>query len=296
MIPHRQALSAAVSAYVLWGFLPPFLAALQPAGPLEILAHRIVWSFVLVLAALLALRGGWDWLRTSVFTRRALPSLLAAAVLIGMNWLIYIWAVNNHHVVEASLGYFINPLVNVLLGVLIFGERLGLGARVGGTIVLAGVVVISAGSWQGLWVSLSLAGTFGLYGVVKKRSSLTALQGLLVESAFLTPLALPYLLWLGPAGQFGHAAGLSVLLVLAGAVTALPLWFFAVAAPRLQFGVLGVLQYLAPTIQFLLGITVFGEHVGLTYWIGLIGVWIGSAIYLTLTIRDHQQPAVDEPA
>ena len=296
MITHRQALSAAVAAYVLWGFLPPFLAALQPAGPLEILAHRIVWSFVLVLAALLALRGGWDWLRTSVFTRRALPSLLAAAVLIGMNWLIYIWAVNHHHVVEASLGYFINPLVNVLLGVLIFGERLGLGARVGGTIVLAGVVVISAGSWQGLWVSLSLAGTFGLYGVVKKRSSLTALQGLLVESAFLTPLALPYLLWLGPAGQFGHAAGLSVLLVLAGAVTALPLWFFAVAAPRLQFGVLGVLQYLAPTIQFLLGITVFGEHVGLTYWIGLIGVWIGSAIYLTLTIRDHQQPAVDEPA
>lgn len=294
-ITRRQALTAAVAAYVLWGFLPPFLAALQPAGMLEILAHRIVWSFVIVLAILLALRGGWGWLRTSVFTRKAMPSLVIAATMIGLNWLIYIWAVNNHHVVEASLGYFINPLVNVLFGVLLFGERLGLGARIGGAIVLAGVVVISAGSWQGLWVSLSLACSFGLYGVVKKKASLTALQGLLVESGLLAPLALPYLLWLGPAGQFGQAAGLTSLLVLAGAVTALPLWLFAVAAPRLPFGVLGVLQYLAPTIQFLLGITVFGEHVSVPYWIGLIGVWVGSAIYLTLTIRDRGPTDASEP-
>ena len=294
-ITRNQAIGAAVTAYLLWGFLPPFLAALKPAGPLEILGHRIVWSFVLVLLVLLALRGGWGWLRTSVFTRQALPTLIAAAVLVGTNWLVYIWAVNNNHVVEASLGYFINPLVNVVFGVLIFGERLNLGAKVGGGIVLLGVVVISIGSWQGLWVSLSLACTFGLYGVVKKRSTLTALQGLLVESAFLTPLALPYLLWLGPNGQFGTSAAMSSMLILAGAVTALPLWFFAVAAPRLQFGVLGVLQYLAPTIQFLLGITVFGEQVSLSYWIGLIGVWTGSAIYLAMTIRNQEVPAVEEP-
>jgi chloramphenicol-sensitive protein RarD len=294
-ITRRQALSAAVAAYVLWGFLPPFLAALKPAGPLEILAHRIVWSFVLVLAMLLVLRSRWHWLRTLVFTRRALPTLLAAAALIGTNWLVYIWAVNNHHVVEASLGYFINPLVNVMFGVLVFGERPGRGARIGGGIVLLGVVVISAGSWQGLWVSLTLAGSFGLYGVVKKRSRLTALQGLLIESALLTPLALPYLLWLGADGQFGQSATLSTLLVVAGAVTALPLWLFAVAAPRLQFGVLGVLQYLAPTIQFLLGITVFGEQVSLSYWLGLVGVWIGSAIYLAMTIRSHQPPETLEP-
>jgi len=294
-ITRNQALGAAVAAYLLWGFLPPFLAALKPAGPLEILGHRIVWSFVLVLLVLLALRGGWGWLRTSVFTRRALPTLIAAAVLVGTNWLVYIWAVNNNHVVEASLGYFINPLVNVVFGVLIFGERLNLGAKIGGGIVLLGVIVISIGSWQGLWVSLSLAFTFGLYGVVKKRSTLTALQGLLVESAFLTPLALPYLLWLGPNGQFGTSTAMSTMLILAGAVTALPLWFFAVAAPRLQFGVLGVLQYLAPTIQFLLGITVFGEQVSLSYWIGLIGVWAGSAIYLAMTIRNQEVPAVEEP-
>lgn len=294
-ISRNQALGAAVAAYLLWGFLPPFLAALKPAGPLEILAHRIVWSFVLVLIVLLAMRTRWDWLRTKVFTRRALPTLLAAAALIGANWLVYIWAVNNHHVVEASLGYFINPLVNVLFGVLIFGERLGLGARIGGSTVLLGVVVISAGNWDGLWVSLTLACSFGLYGVVKKRSTLTALQGLLIESAFLTPLALPYLLWLGPLGQFGTTWTMSLMLVAAGAVTAIPLWFFAVAAPRLQFGVLGVLQYVAPTIQFLLGITLFGEHVSISYWIGLVGVWIGSAIYLTMTIRDHEVPAVEEP-
>lgn len=295
MISGRQALGAAIAAYVLWGFLPPFLAALQPAGPLEILAHRIVWSFVLVLAVLVGLRSRWDWLRTLVFTRRKLPTLLAAAALIGTNWLVYIWAVNNHHVVEASLGYFINPLVNVMFGMLMFGERPGLGARIGGGIVLLGVVVISAGSWQGLWVSLTLAGSFGLYGVVKKRSRLTALQGLLIESALLTPLALPYLLWLGGNGQFGQSATLSTLLVVAGAVTALPLWLFAIAAPRLQFGVLGVLQYLAPTIQFLLGITVFGEQVNLSYWLGLVAVWVGSAIYLTLTIRDRERPAIEEP-
>ncbi|HVK44424.1 MAG TPA: EamA family transporter RarD [Micropruina sp.] len=294
-ISRNQALGAAIAAYLLWGFLPPFLAALKPAGPLEILGHRIVWSFVLVLAVLLGLRQGWSWLRTSVFTRAALPSLLAAAGLIGVNWLVYIWAVNNHHVVEASLGYFINPLVNVLFGVLIFGERLGVGARVGGAVVLLGVVVISAGNWQGLWVSLTLACSFGLYGVVKKRSKLTGLQGLLIESAFLTPLALPYLLWLGPNGQFGTSWQMSLMLMAAGAVTALPLWFFAVAAPRLPFGVLGVLQYVAPTIQFVLGITIFGEQVTLSYWIGLVGVWVGSAIYLTMTIRDHEAPAVEEP-
>ena len=295
-ISRNQALGAAIAAYLLWGFLPPFLAALKPAVPTEILAHRIVWSFVLVLLVLACMRSRWDWLRSQVFTRAALPSLVAAACLIGPNWLVYIWAVNNQHVVEASLGYFINPLVNVLFGVLLFRERLSRGARVGGAIVLLGVVIISAGNWQGLWVSLTLAFSFGLYGVVKKRSTLTALQGLLIESAFLTPLALPYLLRLGPQGQFGTTATMTTMLILAGAVTAIPLWFFAVAAPRLQFGVLGVLQYLAPSIQFLLGITLFGEQVNLTYWIGLIGVWVGSAIYLAMTIRGNEAPAVDEPA
>ncbi|MFT4297110.1 MAG: EamA family transporter RarD [Micropruina sp.] len=294
-ITRGQALGAAASAYVLWGFLPPFLASLKPAGPLEILSHRIVWSFALVLLILLGLRSGWGWLRSSVFTRRAFPVLLAAAALIGTNWLVYIWAVANDHVVEASLGYFINPLVNVLFGVLMFGERPSRGARVGGAIVLLGVVVISAGSWQGLWVSLTLACSFGLYGVVKKRSQLTALQGLLVESGLLLPLAVPYLLWLGGDGQFGRAWAGSAMLVLAGGITALPLWFFAVAAPRLQFGVLGVLQYVSPTIQFLLGITVFGEHVTPVYWMGLVGVWVGSVIYLTMTIRAHQPPEALEP-
>lgn len=281
-ISRNQALGAAVAAYLLWGFLPPFLAALKPAGPLEILAHRIVWSFVLVLIVLLAMRTRWDWLRTKVFTRRALPTLLAAAALIGTNWLVYIWAVNNHHVVEASLGYFINPLLNIVLGVLIFGERMSRAGLAGTLLATAGVAVIAWENWAGLWVSLTLALTFGLYGAVKKKASAPPLGGLFLESAILLPFALAYWGWLVVTGasQFGADARTSGLLILAGVLTALPLWLFAIAAPRLPFGVVGILQYLGPTIQFALGLTVFGQHVSASYWAGLVLVWVGSVVYL----------------
>lgn len=279
-----------VAAYLIWGFFPLMFAVLVPASPLEILAHRIVWSLVAVAVVLLILRRPWTWVKT-VLRGKRLGRLVAASLLIGINWLVFIWAVNSGHVVEGSLGYFINPLVNIVLGVVLFGEKMGRSGRAGALLALVGVGVIAWENWQGLWISLVLAFTFGMYGAVKKRAPLPALEGLLVESALLTPLALPYLLWLASqgVGHFGVDARLSGLLILAGAFTALPLWFFALAAVRLPYGVLGILQYLGPTLQFLLGITVFGQHVNASYWVGLVVVWIGSAVYLTGALRRSRQ-------
>ena len=282
----QHGLAAGVAAYVLWGLLPLFWPLLQPAGALEVLAQRIWWSMVAVLLALLALRTKWGWIRAAMRGAHG-RMMVAAALLVGVNWLTYIWAVNNGHVVETSLGYFINPLVNVVLGVLLFGERLSAGARIGGLLALAGVAVIAVGNAPTLWISLLLAGSFALYGVVKKKAHLPALRGLLLESALLLPLALPYLVFLEVTGR-GHGAvspGLTALFILSGVVTAVPLWLFAVAAPRLPFGIVGVLQYVAPTIQFLLGVAVFREHVTVSYWIGLVLVWCGSAVYLWFTLR-----------
>lgn len=283
---HRTGLMAGVSAYLVWGLFPLYWPLLRPAAPLEILAHRIVWSFAVVTVALVALRASWRWV-PGVFTRAHFPRLAAAAGLIAVNWLIYIFAVNTGHVVEGSLGYFINPLVNVAFGVLIFGERLGLGGRIGGALALVGVVVIAWTSWQTIWISVALAVTFALYGVAKKKAHLPALQGLFVESGFLVIPSAAFLIVLAAqgTGQFGLAAPSSALLLITGPVTAVPLWLFAIAAPRLPFGVTGVLQYLAPTIQFLLGVLVLGEHVTPSYWAGLALVWAGSVVYLTATLR-----------
>lgn len=296
MTPHtpgqRTGLIAGVTAYLLWGLFPLYWPLLRPAGPLEILAHRIVWSFVSVVIALVVLRASWRWV-PGVFTRANLPRLLAASGLIAVNWLTYIFAVNTGHVVEGSLGYFINPLVNVLFGVLLYGERLGRGGRIGGLLTLVGVVIIAWGSWHTIWISLALALSFGLYGVTKKSAHLPALQGLLVESGFLLLPSVGYLGFLAATGggQVGVWASATALLVLSGPITAIPLWLFAIAAPRLPLGVVGVLQYVSPSIQFLLGLWVYGEHVSLSYWAGLVLVWIGSATYLTTVLRRRTNAA-----
>ncbi|HOA89538.1 EamA family transporter RarD [Propioniciclava tarda] len=277
----RTGLLAGVTAYFLWGLFPLYWPLLKPAGAFEILAHRIVWSFVSVLLVLLVLRQSWRWV-AGVFTRANFPRLLAATLLIALNWVTYIFAVNSGHVVEASLGYFINPLANVLFGVLFFGERLGRGGRLGGLLAVAGVVVIAWGSFETLWVSLTLALSFGLYGVAKKKAHLPALQGLLVESGLLVVPCAAFLIVLAATGtgQFGTSVPADALLMLTGPITAIPLWLFAIAAPRLPLGVVGILQYLAPTIQFMIGVLVVGQHVTPTYWLGLVLVWIGSAVYL----------------
>lgn len=291
MDPHpdadrRDGLLAGLTAYLVWGFFPLYFRALAGAGAVEVLAHRIVWSLVCAVAVLLALRAPWRWV-APVFTRERFPGLAAGAVLIAVNWLTYIWGVTSGFVVEAALGYFINPLFNVVMGMWLFREPLARLGRVGVGLAVAGVVVISWESWRTLWISLLLTVSFGLYGVAKKKALLPALQGLAVESGLLAPFALGYLGWLQATGAaaIGATPQLTALLLLAGPATLLPLWLFAVAAPRLPYGVVGVLQYVTPTMQFLLGILVFGQQVVPSYWAGLVLVWAGSIAYLASVLR-----------
>lgn len=277
----RAGLVAGVASYLIWGFFPLYFALVAAVGPLEVLAHRIVWSLLSAVVLLVALRVPWGWVRT-VFTRRHLARLSAASAFIAVNWLTYIWGVTNGYVVEAALGYFINPLFNVVVALWFFREPLsGLG-RLGVLLALTGVVVISWENWRTLWISLLLAVSFGLYGAAKKGAHLPALPGLVVESGLLAPLAIGYLAWLGAAGHaaVGTSLPMTALLLAAGPLTLLPLWLFSFAAPRIPFGVAGVLQYLAPTVQFLLGLFVFGQQVVASYWVGLGFLWAGSIAYL----------------
>lgn len=286
--PQRSAIVSGALAYVVWGFLVLYWPLVASAQPLEILAHRIVWSLVWVVACLLLLRRRWTWLRT---LRSHWVRLLIASVLIGANWLTYIWAINNGHVAEASLGYYLNPLVNVTLGVLLFGERSAPAGWLGVGFAAVGVAIIAVAMSGTIWVALTLAFSFGFYGAAKKGSTLGALEGLFVESAVLFVPALAFLLSLGAHNRFGQGSRETVLLVLCGAVTALPLWLFASAAPRIPFGLIGMLQYVAPTISLILGVTWFGQRVPHVYWVGLALVWLGMALYLTSLFRRTRSPA-----
>lgn len=281
---------AGAGCYLLWGFFPLFFPLLKPAGALEILSHRVIWSAAFVVLVLLGLRRNWEWLRTA---RAHFWTLVLAALLIASNWLTYIWAVNSDHVVEASLGYFINPLVSVALGMVLFGERLSRPEVIGCALAAIGVTIISVDNWRTLWISLALAFSFGAYGAVKKKARLGALEGLLSESGILLPMALGWAAHLGVSGRavFGTSVRSTVLLVVAGILTAVPLWLFATAAPGIPLSTLGVMQYFTPTVQFLLGLYVFGQHVNTTYWIGLVFVWLGSAVYLTWAIRSARRVA-----
>ncbi len=275
--------------YVLWGFTALYWPLIKQAGALELLANRVVWSFVLVVVLLLVLRRPWAWVKTLRYTW---PRLLAAAVLIALNWLTYIWAVNAGHVAEASLGYFLNPLVNVVLGMVIFRERLARQSLLGILFAAIGVGVIAFVMAKTVWVAIVLAVTFGLYGVVKKRAVLGALEGLAVESGVLIPIAVGYLVVLGPAGHLGTGAGPTLLLVGAGIVTALPLWIFAIVAPRIPLSTLGMLQFVSPTLQLLTGLFVLGQRVPPLYFAGLALVWIGLGVYLMGSIRNTRRMAL----
>lgn len=277
----RTSILAGLACYLAWGLFPLFFPLLKPAGALEILSGRVVFSLFFVTIALLGTRQGWGWVR-EVFASGQGCLLGLAAVLIGGNWLTYIWAVNSNHVVEASLGYFVNPLVSIALGMVVLGERLSHAGRVGCALATVGVAVIASQAWRTVWISLALALTFGFYGLVKKRVRVTALQGLFLESAFLSPLALGWMAWLAATGtgQFTRSPRALVLLVVAGLLTAVPLWLFAIAAPGIPLGTLGILQYVGPTIQFLLGLFVFHQDVSLRFWTGLVLVWMGCTVFV----------------
>ncbi|MFN8569238.1 MAG: EamA family transporter RarD [Kouleothrix sp.] len=273
----------AVGAYIFWGFLPVFWRALHDLPALEILSHRVVWGLVVALV-LVSYRLRWGWLGPVLRSRRTLLTFTASALLLSFNWFVYIWAVNAGYIVETSLGYFINPLVNVLLGVLFLGERLRIGQAAAIVIALAGVLDLTMQYGALPWIALLLAGSFGGYGLLRKTAVLGSLEGFTLETIVLFLPALAYLLyheWLGRA-TFGHAGvGTSLLLACAGIVTAVPLLLFASGARRITLTTLGILQYIAPTIQFLLGVLVYHEALSLGRLIGFCIIWLALVIYTT---------------
>jgi chloramphenicol-sensitive protein RarD len=287
----RWGLPLGVGAYLAWGGMPLFFPLLEPAGALEIVAHRIVWSLLFCLIALAVLRQLGDF-RTALRSPRILGTFAVAAALIVVNWGVYVYAVLSDRVLDAALGYFINPIVTVLLGVLVLRERLRPAQWVAIGFGAASVVVLSTGLGGLPWISLCLALSFGLYGLAKNRVGRTvqALPGLAVETAVATPFALAYLLWLGSSGTFtGHGAGHSLLLMSTGVITALPLLMFSAAARRLPLSVVGMLQYLAPALQFLVGLLVFGEHMPAARWAGFVLVWVALALLTVDGIRQARR-------
>jgi len=284
---HRRGVLAGVAAYGIWGLFPLYFHHLDPASPLEVLCHRILWS-LLVVAAILGRERDLAWWRTLRTSRPMLLRSAAAAALIGTNWLVYIWAVDNGNVLEAALGYFVNPLVTVMLGVVLLGERLRriqwCAVALGG----AAVVVLTAAYGRVPWVALTLALTFAGYGFLKKQIPLTAPQSLAAETALLTPLALVLLTVLEVNGNavFGQqGVGHTALLAAAGPVTAIPLILFASSARRIPLTLLGLLQYLTPTGQFLLAVFVFHEQLSAARWVGFVLVWIALMVLSVDLVR-----------
>ena len=281
MSEERRGVLFGAAAYLLWGLFPLYWPLLEPAGAAEILAHRFVWSFVFVLV-LVAIQRQLGRLWAVVRDRRRLAPLALAAVFISVNWYVYIYGVNSGRVVETSLGYFINPLVTVLLGVLVLHERLRRIQWVAVAVAAIAVVVLALNYGRPPWIALALAGSFGTYGLIKKQVAVGATEGLVVESGVLLLPAVAFLATLEVNGDaaFGHAGpGAALLLAGAGIVTAVPLILFAASARRVPLVTLGLLQYLAPVLQFLLGVLLFDEAMPTVRWIGFALVWLALVLF-----------------
>lgn len=280
----------------MWGFLPLYFMLLKGVDPVEIVAQRVLWSLALLLPVAMLI-GRWPQLRAAVADRRLLLQLSASSALIAANWLVYVWAVFNGHVLAASLGYFLNPLINVALGTIVLKERLTRGQAAAVALAAIGVAILALRAGDGLWISLALALSFGLYGLVRKMAAVESLEGLTIETAILAPLALAYLLWLSATGDvaFGNDLRISLLLVLAGAVTATPLLLFAAAARRMRYSTLGLLQYLAPSIQFALAITIFGEALTMAQLACFMLIWAACAVYAASSLIEHRRMMAAEP-
>jgi chloramphenicol-sensitive protein RarD len=286
----RRGVLLGVTAYLTWGLFPLYWPLLEPAGALEILAHRVVWSLLFVGGLLLVLRRASGGLPRD---RRRLGLLALAGVVIAVNWGIYIWGVNHKHVVETSLGYFVNPLVTVALGVVVLGERLRRLQWAAVGVAAAGVVVLTVDAGRPPWIALSLAFSFGGYGLIKKIVGVDPVKGLVVETSVLAPVAIGYLLVLGADGTgtfTSHGVGHALLLVAAGPVTALPLLAFATAAGSVPLSQLGLMQYLTPTMQFLLGVLVRHEPLGAGRVIGFAFVWVALVLFTLDSASKRRRP------
>jgi chloramphenicol-sensitive protein RarD len=291
--PDRRGIALGTAAYVLWGLFPPFFRLLEPAAPVEILAHRVVWTLVFMAVVLAAVRG-WGALRT--LSLRGWAMVTAAALLIAVNWGLFIYAVGVGHVVEVALGYFIGPLVSVLLGVVVLHERLRRLQWVAVGIATVAVLVIAVGDGRVPWLGLSLAVSFATYGLIKKTVPLPATASLTAEGVVLAPLAVAYLVVLQVAGTgtfFGNGAGHVALLMAAGPITAVPLLLYGASARRIPLSVLGTLQYIAPTLQFLIGVVLYGEAMPAERWVGFGLVWLALAVFTVDLLRSR--PRRDVP-
>ncbi|PZF96735.1 EamA family transporter RarD [Micromonospora endophytica] len=291
MTPLRLGYLYGLGAYLLWGIFPLYFKLLRPTGPVEILAHRVVWSVVFVALLLGAMRN-IGFLRRLGRRPRALAGIGAAATLIGLNWFTYIYGVNSDRVVETALGYFINPLVVVLLGVVVLRERLRRVQWIALGVGALAVAVLTIDYGRLPYLALVLAFSFGGYSLVKKQLGLPAAEGLFVESAMLILPALAYLGWLTSSGEatFGHvSAGHTTLLVLSGAATAVPLLLFAGAANRLPLTSLGMLQYVAPVLQLACGVLIFHEPMPPARLAGFALVWLALIIFTADAVRQTRQ-------
>lgn len=281
--PHldRRGLYAAIFAYATWGVFPLYWHLLKGVPALQIIAHRVIWCSVFVVAYLM-LREGRSWLRLALSGARVGRMLLLSSVLISSNWGIYIWAVTHERVVDASLGYFINPLVSVLLGVLVLHERLNRVQWLAVAIAALGVLWLGLVHGRPPWIALALAGSFGLYGLIRKLVIVDSVPGLAIESLILFPVALLWLLaaqWQGVAAFNGTDYARDALLILGGALTALPLIGFAYGARRIPYTLVGLLQYISPTLQLICGVLILGEHFDSGQAIGFACIWAALAIY-----------------
>ena len=286
----RRGVAFAGAAFLFWGLSPIYWKALGEVPASEVLAHRIAWSFVLLVAMLVARRRGRE-LVAAVLRPRTLGTLLVTTALIAVNWYVYIWAMAAERVLEASLGYFINPLVNVLLGVVFLRERLSRPQAAAVALAGVGVAVLTLEVGRVPWVALTLAGSFGVYGLLRKTVDAGPQVGLAIETALLTPLTLLWLARLHAAGGGAFAGGdlgIDLLLAGAGAITVVPLVWFTFGARLLPLSALGLIQYLAPSIQFLLAVLVYREPFSTTHLIAFAVIWAGLAVF-TLDLRRRVQ-------
>ena len=291
----RRGFAYGLAAYGLWGVLPVYFKAIDGVAAVDIVAHRILWSLPFLLILLTASRA-WNEVAEALKDRRTLILLFVTSVLIGTNWLLYVYAVTSGHILAASLGYYLNPLANVLLGRFVLKERLGRLQWTAVAIAAAGISALAAGALGQLWISLVLCVSFAAYGLLRKVASVDAVAGLAVETAMLAPLAIAWLAWglASAAPVFGTSTTESVLLALAGIVSTTPLLLFTAAARRLRYSTLGMLQFIAPTLQFLLAVLVYGERFGVAHAVAFGAIWTALALYLFALAREPRAPTPPE--
>jgi len=293
--PHaRTGFALGLAAYALWGVLPIYFKTIEALPAVDIVAHRVIWSLPF-LAVLILLSRGWPKVERALRHRRTIGMLTATAVLIGTNWLLYVHAVTSGHILAASFGYYLNPLANVLLGRFVLHEKLNRLQWTAVAIAAAGISVLAAGALGQLWLSLALCVTFALYGLLRKVVQADAVTGLAIETVILFPLALLWLAWRHSQGAavMGTTETLTILLLLAGIVSTTPLLLFTAAAKRLQYSTLGMLQFIAPTLQFLIGVA-YGEPLKLAHFIAFPAIWIALGLYVTALLRAPRLPQAPE--